>query len=273
MKHKIQYSSIRLIVADMDGTLLNNQKELDEGIRDVLVQLKEKNILFTLATGRNVQIMKQYIEALDIEIPYIVNNGACIYQEDECLYEQTMDEINLYKALNIYEKEHISFIAYTSQVVYIHGNEATLHHFLQRLKGKTKLCYENKCSIIAKQAIFKVVAINEDSEHMSHIQTLINNTCDQLRCLRSEDHIYTITHKNATKGQALQRMIKNLDIAFEEVLAFGDNFNDVSMFEVAGIAVAMGNSQTAIKENADRIAQGNNEQGVSRFIKEHILDM
>lgn len=272
MNHKmISYQNIRCIVADLDGTLLNEAKELDKDIKGIIEKLRKKDILFTLATGRNVQIMKNFIEELDIKIPYIVNNGACIYQGNQNLYEQTMDEVNLSRALKIFSNEDIPFIAYNSQAIYVHGDKNILHPFLQRLKGKTVMNFGMDSSNIAKQGIFKIVAVNDDNNNMLLIQALVNDTCRQVRCLRSEDNIYTITHIDATKGKALTRIMKDMDIPLENVLVFGDNFNDVSMFEVAGIAVAMDNAEESIKINADAIASSNSICGVSQFIKEHIL--
>lgn len=269
---KIAYSTIRCIVTDMDGTLLNNEKQLDDDIRDVVKQLKERNILFTLASGRNVQIMKHFIQDLGINIPYIVNNGACIYKGECCLFEQTMEEDDLSKALTIYEEEAISYIAYTSQTVYVHGSHQPLELFLERLKGKTNICYDMNIAQIAKKNIFKVVAIHSSTKEMQHIQAKINETCVHLQCLRSEDHLYTITHKDASKGIALKRIMKDLGIELSQVLVFGDNFNDVSMFEVAGVSIAMENSQDDIKQCADNITTyDNHHQGVSRFLKEFIL--
>ncbi|MGX8833915.1 Cof-type HAD-IIB family hydrolase [Amedibacillus sp. YH-ame6] len=270
-KKEVNVHNIRCIVADMDGTLLNDEKQLDNGIRDVITQLKEKGIVFTLASGRNVQIMKSFIQELQIDFAYIVNNGACIYRGDECLFEQTMEEEDMAKALSIYESESISYVAYTSEAIYVHGAQEPLELFLNRLKGKSTLRYDCAGVEIAKHHVFKVVAVNENPSQMKRVQARIHATCESLQCLRSEDEIYTITHKDTSKGIALKRIMEDAGIDLKDVLVFGDNFNDVSMFQVAGIAVAMENAQNDVLQHADMIALDNNHQGVSRFIKEHIL--
>ncbi len=118
-----------------------------------------------------------------------------------------------------------------------------------------------------KESIFKVVMVNEDTEGMKDIMDQINEYCINLQCVRSEDSIYTITHVNAVKGKTLEYLINLLGIKKEEVMVFGDNFNDMTMFEIAGISVAMENSQNEVKEKADYQAGSNNHNGVSAFLK------
>jgi hydroxymethylpyrimidine pyrophosphatase-like HAD family hydrolase len=109
--------------------------------------------------------------------------------------------------------------------------------------------------------------VNEDTEGMKDIMDQINEYCINLQCVRSEDSIYTITHVNAVKGKTLEYLINLLGIKKEEVMVFGDNFNDMTMFEIAGISVAMENSQNEVKEKADYQAGSNNHNGVSAFLK------
>ena len=70
------FADIRLVVADLDGTLLDDEKQLDAGIVDVIRELEKRNIMFTLASGRNVHIMKPYLKELSLQLPFIANNGA-----------------------------------------------------------------------------------------------------------------------------------------------------------------------------------------------------
>lgn len=262
---------IRLIVVDMDGTLLDDQKQLDTDIFDVIQRLKKRNILFTLASGRNIHIMKSYIEALHIEQPCITNNGALIFQKDLCLYEQNMAKSELKIACSILQKKDIAYIAYAKDVVYIVKEAASLQHFLCRLRGKTQIKIAQTSDQMADDGISKVVFIHEDGEVVQSIMHTINTCCTALHCERSEDCVYTITHRDATKGKALRRVLDILHIAAHQVLVFGDNFNDISMFKLAGICVAMQNSQQLVKDCADYITLSNNERGVSTFIRTHIL--
>lgn len=84
--------NIKLIVADLDGTLLHDDKSLDRNIKSVLI---EKNIPLTFVSGRNVHIIQDYIKELNISLPYITNNGANMFLGDTCIYECPIDSSEL----------------------------------------------------------------------------------------------------------------------------------------------------------------------------------
>lgn len=260
------YEKIKLIVADMDGTLLDDHKELDTAIVGVVKKLNMRGIHFTLASGRNIHIMKPYLEQLPISLPFITNNGANIFQNDTCIYEKNMEAKELYYAFQVLEQHNIPYIAYSDEAVFTREEKDSIKFFLDRLRGKAPIRIVKKDTIL-KESIFKVVMVNEDTEGMKNIMDQINEYCINLQCVRSEDSIYTITHVNAVKGKTLEYLINLLGIKKEEVMVFGDNFNDMTMFEIAGISVAMENSQNEVKEKADYQAGSNNHNGVSAFLK------
>lgn len=90
--------NIKLIVADLDGTLLHDDKSLDRNIKSVLI---EKNVPLTFISGRNVHIIQDYIKELNITLPYITNNGANMFLGDTCIYECPIDSSELKTCLNI----------------------------------------------------------------------------------------------------------------------------------------------------------------------------
>ena len=79
--------------------------------------------------------------------------------------------------------------------------------------------------------------VNEEETQMQHVMERINQRCQHLHCVRSEDNIYTITHVDATKGKTLEHLLELLDVTREQTMVFGDNFNDATMFSIAGIDV------------------------------------
>ena len=89
------FADLRLIVADLDGTLLDDEKQLDAGIVDVIKELEKRDIMFTLASGRNIHIMQPYLKELSLQLPFIANNGANMFQGDACIYEKSMESEEL----------------------------------------------------------------------------------------------------------------------------------------------------------------------------------
>ena len=107
------FADLRLIVADLDGTLLDDEKQLDAGIVDVIKELEKRDIMFTLASGRNIHIMQPYLKELSLQLPFIANNGANMFQGDACIYEKSMESEELAFAFQQLQQQDIPCIAYT----------------------------------------------------------------------------------------------------------------------------------------------------------------
>ena len=221
---------IKLIVADLDGTLLHDDKSLDRNIKSVLI---EKNVPLTFVSGRNVHIIQDYIKELNITLPYITNNGANMFLGDTCIYECPIDSSELKTCLNILVANKVAFLAYTNQTIYSVGYQEGLDAFKNRLIGKCEIVENANIEDIVSESIFKVVMIHPN---MEKIKNQLNSVCDKTLCMQSEGIIYTLTNKDSTKGKTLLKLLKYLDMEPSSVLAFGDNYNDISMFEVADAA-------------------------------------
>lgn len=264
-------TNIKLIGVDMDGTLLDDQKRMDERTQEIVEKLRARNIHFTFISGRNMHIMQDFVQALDLDIPYITNNGANMFQKTNCIYECSIYPFDLFLCLNVLQAHNIPFIAYSSSAVYPMGNHPGLDKFLNRLRGKSEIMEDVDIHMISKHAIFKIVVINDDEQEMNQVMKEINDNSKEAHCVRSEGNIYTITHLSATKGNTLKKLMEQLSIQPEEVLVFGDNYNDQSMFEVAKYSVSMANSSEEIKAKTTFVTDSNNEHGVTRFIEQYIL--
>ena len=252
--------TIKLIVADLDGTLLHDDKSLDRNIKSVLI---EKNVPLTFVSGRNVHIIQDYIKELNITLPYITNNGANMFLGDTCIYECPIDSSELKTCLNILVANKVALLAYTNQTIYSVGYQEGLDAFKNRLIGKCEIVEDANIEDIVRESIFKVVMIHPN---MERVKDQLNSVCDKTVCMQSEGIIYTLTNKDSTKGKTLLKLLKYLDMEPSSVLAFGDNYNDISMFEVVD-GVAVENAQESLKEVAKYLTKSNEDDGVSYFIQ------
>ena len=258
--------NIKLIVADLDGTLLHDDKSLDRNIKSVLI---EKNVPLTFVSGRNVHIIQDYIKELNITLPYITyitNNGANMFLGDTCIYECPIDSSELKTCLNILVTNKVAFLAYTNQTIYSVGYQEGLDAFKNRLIGKCEIVENANIEDIVSESIFKVVMIHPN---MERVKDQLNSVCDKTLCMQSEGIIYTLTNSDTTKGKTLKKLLEYLDIDANSVLAFGDNYNDISMFEVAD-GVAVENAQESLKEVAKYLTKSNEDDGVSYFIQKNL---
>lgn len=263
----MKLSDIHLVLCDLDGTLLHEDKTPDFFVKEILTK---KKIPMTFVSGRNVQIIQEYIACFDIQLPYITNNGANIFYKDQCIYEKSIDVTELIPALKILKENEASFLVYSQDKIFSHGFQPKLESFKKRLEGKCLIVQNFTEEQIARESIFKVVMIHECTDRMDRIcqkiQTKFANCC----CVRSEGSVYTLTHKDASKGKAIQWLLRYLHIDAKHVLAFGDNYNDVSMFKSVGISVAMANADPSVQEQADCVTKSNDENGVSKFIEQYV---
>lgn len=261
---------IKCVISDLDGTLLNDEKQLDSEIIPVIQQLKEKGILFTIASGRNMHIVKDLIEKMNIQIPYICNNGAEIYNKYSCIYQQYINNDDHNNVIAMLIQEKISFLAYTQEALYCFRETVELINFAKRLNGCCKILYINSKEEV-KGIISKIVCIPNSDKEGEALISRINTMSKTLFCTQSENEVYTITSNKATKGEALKVLLSTLNISEKNIVVFGDNYNDLSMFEVAHYSVAMENASIDVKNKANFITISNEENGVSYFLKKHLL--
>ena len=254
---------IKLIACDLDGTILNDKKEIDSDLKEVVKKLKEKDIKLTIVSGRNEEISEKFIDYLEIDSPYITNNGGNIYQKHKCLLNDCIpSKYNNYIASKLYE-HNIPFRLFSTSIFYGHSNS---EFFKERQGIFEPLIHQYNPSIdISNLEIYKITAdfINNDKTLNIFKEDLKDK---DITFLKADVTAYCFNSLTATKGNALKSLCKLMNIQLEEVMAFGDNGNDQSMLENAGIAVVMKNGDESIKSLADYICEDNNHNGVSKFL-------
>lgn len=266
----------KLIAIDLDGTLLDNKKLISNKSLRTLKKLYSKGVHITLATGRNQQSTKLYLDHLGIESTIIANNGAIILYEDgeveckdmpwEIVREvlQKAQELGLHYNL-VSPKQMYYYREPVKHEYYYRDNEIANHSkvvkydIIQDLKDlgefKDKVL---KLHIIDK----KVDQVKKFIEEMPHK--------DQLELTIIDEDQLEISHKEVSKGIALEMIAKHYGVAQEETIAIGDSGNDLSMIKCAGLGIAMGNAGKEIKESADLIIKTNEEDGVATVLEEFI---
>lgn len=256
---------IRLIAADCDGTLLDDQKEIDQGLAEVIPELKAMGIEFTLATGRNMEIVMPFVNALDICVPIITNGGAEIYDGKKYLVKHSLSKVDLKQIIDMLEKHHVRSVYYSNDCLYTRYADSVNQYFLNRMTGKVEVKEIEDVEALKQMELFKIVIVEPDKELLKEVSNFIN-TMSNTHCLGAEDNLCTITHKQASKGKALLKLAEMLGINADEVVVIGDNHNDMSMFECFKNSVAMGNADEAIKQVTRYVTKDNNHQGVSSFL-------
>lgn len=258
---------IKLIVADLDGTLLKSDKSLDDNIKDVI---SGQDYKFTIASGRSMVLVKKFISELNIDLPYITNNGAEIYQSDACVKQYSIPDEEVRFILKQVQEFDLECHANAENCIYTMGKIDLILPFRKRFEGVLPIVDNASVNAVCANTINKIMCIDKDLNKVQEFANKINLYCEHVHCERAEGNAFVIVNRQASKGKALKNLIELLHISTEEVIVFGDNYNDVSMFETVKYSVCMENADKDVKNKATFICKSNDMNGVSDFIQKYI---
>ncbi|MCK6255858.1 Cof-type HAD-IIB family hydrolase [Fictibacillus sp. KIGAM418] len=267
----------RMLILDIDGTLLRSNFRLDKETREAIDYVKKKGVYITLASGRNFPSTKKIAKALKLDGYLISQNGGYIASSvDEPFFESHISKEDTYRIVNILENYncHIRLVHERFSV----GNQVQQKNQLVAkvtLGAGDPLFYpvtftENLSSNVLEKEITpsKIdVQFFEERERRSaeqHLRTHFAN----FEYTSSTKCNFEITSPNVTKANALRLLGLKLDVTPEEMVAVGDSHNDREMIEMAGLGVAMGNAPEDVKQAANWITRTNDQLGVPYMIKE-----
>lgn len=279
---------IRVIASDMDGTLLNSQHDITEENVKAILKAKELGVHFIIATGRMYDSVKPFMDKHGIKCEYILMNGAEFRNENGELVESiNMDKRKIKDILNILCKEDLIVELYTDEGSYTtNTKEEALKEMVYRVQNFEKVQDYDKALEIAKEhehfktlkyiddidkfiesriEIRKIITFSNDVEVINKTKVELNNI-GGLAVLSSFITNIEITDERAQKGYILKKVTDKMGIKNEEVIAFGDSFNDYSLFTEFEKAYAMENAIPEIKEIAKNITDTNDNSGVAKAI-------
>lgn len=259
---------IKLIACDLDGTTLDPTKQLDTELVKLIPELKKKGVELTFITGRNEEIVANYIDEAGIEIPYAINNGANIYQKHKCIENDCIEkEYNNYLANTLYDND-IACRLFTLEDIYAYSDTP---FFKERSKVFFDIQKEYTNNVdLSENNLYKITA--DFRHHMENFEKIFEDIldhCPKLSFLKAENTVYCINSDTANKGNALKRICKLMNIDVSKTIVFGDNGTDIPMLEAAGVSVVVENGDEEAKRHAKYICCSNKESGVSTFIKEY----
>jgi len=274
---------IRLLGLDLDGTLLNNKKQLTMIDEESIKKAMDKGVIVVPVTGRPQKGIPDYIEKLFHNSYIITSNGAVT---TDVKLQRTVDGAYLKSetVLNIVEliqrqKEDIKVEVFADGIGYVEKNQLDI---IKEFYRGTNLESYFDVSRIPLNNINRFIANrNDDIAEISimtqsiDIKNKIQKLLAQFEGIKITSSVQTdleINAKNAGKGLALLRLAKRLNIHNSQIMACGDSGNDIEMLQAATIAVAMGNANEELKKVADFVTLSNEENGVSFAINQYVFN-
>lgn len=262
---------IKLIASDLDGTLVSgNMADLPEGFPEVVRKLKKRGIVFAAASGRQYHNLRCLFHEVKDEIAYICENGALTVYQGEVLHKV---EIPLETAVPIIRRleaepgtEVLVSGAFTS---YICPKEPLFEEYIKDMKNQYKVVPDltDIGEPVIKLALFEKEG-TESRDRQAYWQSQFARSADfphDVKVVTSGSLWLDFLFPDAHKGVGIRALSKHLGICQNEILSFGDNFNDIEMFQESGISVAVENARPGIAELCD-----DTTPSVMEFI-EHLL--
>ncbi|MBB2508690.1 Phosphatase YwpJ [Staphylococcus cohnii subsp. cohnii] len=279
---------INLIATDMDGTLLNAAHEISEDNILAIKYAQSQGITVVIATGRAFYEANAPINQTDLKVPYICLNGAEVRDEsfnimstsnlNRELINRITEELNkenifyqVYTNLGIYTENPLRDLEIYIDIAQRAGQEADVEKIKsgiqKRIDNGTLKVVDNydKIQDTPGEIVMKILAFDSDLEKIDRVSETLAKS-ESLAVSSSSRGNIEITHSDAQKGIALNTIAERLNIDMKNVMAIGDNMNDVSMLERVGYSVAMENAAPEVKAIAKYETDSNEKSGVGKAI-------
>ncbi|MFZ4813942.1 MAG: Cof-type HAD-IIB family hydrolase [Phototrophicaceae bacterium] len=268
-------TDIRLVVLDVDHTLLNNQSELTPRTEQAIRAAMGMGVKFMLATGKNYASCRELIQKLNIDMPCIFTQGLTIHEPNGTLrHEQTLDDDIIRRVITYAEDRGFAVVVYSQGRVLARVANPYVEEIHTRWKEVQPEYVGTLQNLIGNVKINKLVLISpNDPRRIKALRWQLNAQIGGNARLMSGGvpHMLEVLPPNGSKGNALRALLKELKIDPKQVMAIGDGENDLEMIKIAGIGVAMANAEKILKDAADDITSSNETDGVAKAIEKHIL--
>ncbi|BDR58958.1 Cof-type HAD-IIB family hydrolase [Xylocopilactobacillus apicola] len=270
----------KLIASDLDETLLNDDKHVGEKTREAIRKARAKGVLFVPNGGRGYTLIRQTLDEIDaLNKPgeYVVSfNGSVITEnKNERVIEKTLMDFDLINQLfQIGEDHSLPMHIYCMEEIYVCNLNESEKDYLDRMGFPYQVFDEPSIDFLRDQPLVKMLFMNQDRSQLEALREEVpKDVLDVTTTTYSSNRYLEFNTGGVNKGKGLLQLAKLLDISPEEIIAVGDNSNDLSMIEAAGLGVAVENAIPEIKKAADHVLDcDNNHDSVAELIERFILN-
>lgn len=270
---------IKLLAIDMDGTLLDDKKEISPRNQQALRQVAEAGIMVVLCTGRPLSGIQPYFDELKLTYsPYAIGNNGCLTLSTDdwsILSYQSTPLAHVEQLVKLLEEfPSLNLVLFTPHANYALGkelNEATKKDAII----ESSILYHTDLETFSSLNIPVLVPIfMGEPEELDRLQMAYDNElAENFQPVRSLNYAFEALPRGVNKASALAELTEKLGISSEEVMAIGDGNNDIEMLQWAGLGIAMGNATPSLLKFADDITDSHNESGLAKAIEKHLFNL
>ncbi len=261
----------RLVISDVDGTLVNHDKQLTPGVKAAVGRLEAAGVPFTIVSARCPLGVQPLIDALGVKGPVAAYNGGTIFiAGGEVIEHHLIPAEVTCGVLELAAGTPVSTWVFADGVW--HADTVENPHV-----PRERLSANQEPTIVSDFAQFveraeKITLVSDDAPLLASLAKQATDRYGaQATIAQSQTYYLDVTATVANKGDAVAALARAHDVPLDAVAVFGDQFNDVPMFDRAGFSVAMGQAPDAVKAKADEVSASNDEDGVAVAIDRFIL--
>ncbi|MBC1633563.1 HAD family phosphatase [Listeria welshimeri] len=272
------------IILDIDGTLLNDDKKISPETKKALITAQQNGVKLILASGRPTTGMHLYAEQLEMEKYHgllVSYNGAKVVdcQTKEELFNQTLtiaegkavlEHMKQFEVKVMIDKDDYMYVnnVYDCYIPY-KDEEINIIQYESR-GGNFKLCEKEDLAAFLDYRINKILTAGDPDYMQKNYQAMMAPFKNTLNCVFTADFYFEFTAKNIDKAKALDTVLTPMGIHAENIIAFGDGHNDITMVKYAGTGIAMDNAVPELKAVANSITLSNNKDGIAHVLNNFI---
>jgi Cof subfamily protein (haloacid dehalogenase superfamily) len=263
---------IRLLLADVDGTLVTQDKVLTEAATAAVREMHDAGIALAITSGRPPRGMSMLIEPLALQGPIAGFNGGVFVNPDLSVIEShALDPATAKEALTVILDQGLDAWVYTADEWLI--RDAAAPHVAREawtVKFDAKLVASFTDAHLAKAV--KIVGISDDQDRVAACEKAVQSALGgKASAARSQPYYLDVTDPQANKGKVVTTLSKLLNIPTAQIATIGDMPNDVQMFRQSGFSIAMGNASDEVKAQASAATDSNEDDGFAKAVQKFIL--
>ncbi|MDU5452681.1 MAG: pyridoxal phosphatase [Pseudescherichia vulneris] len=267
----------QVLALDLDGTLLTPEKKILPASIAALKNAREAGAKVVIVTGRHYVAIHPFYQALGLDTPAICCNGALLYdyQGNRVLASDPLQSEQANQLIDLLDSYNVHALMYADDAMIY--QEATGH--IIRTENWGRSLPESQCPVFRKvsslrkaahevDSIWKFALTDTDIVKLQSFTEIVERELG-ITCEWSWHDQVDVAQTGNSKGKRLAQWVESQGLSMSQVIAFGDNYNDLSMLESAGLGVAMGNAADKIKESADLVIGNNTESGIADVVNKY----
>lgn len=262
---------IKLVVSDVDGTLVDLDKKLTAATVDAVARLTAAGVAFTIVSARPMSGMMPIADTLGIDGAMGAINGGIVFRRDGTILERhIIDEKVARGIFDLIGDAKADRWVFADDIWYASTDEGE-HVAHERIASNQAPVITQDFDALLDQAD-KITFVSDDAILLARLHELAKAAFDgRATVVQSQAYYLDITAPAANKGDGITALAAAFDVPLAETVAIGDQANDVAMLDIAGVSIAMGNAPDAVKKSVDHVTDGNDSDGVAHAIDTIIL--